>query len=153
MHTPHDLSREDCSRLLKAGVAGRVAVGTPTGPHIVPVNYAVDGESILIRTTAYSLLGTYGRGALLCFEVDQFDYELKRGWSVVVRGRGELRRRPGRARGDRPVLGTAPLGDRAAQPRRPHPVDRGDRPPARRRLGPVAAPPRAPARLTAHWCA
>src|SRR5918994_355686 len=90
MHTALDLSREDCSRLLTAGVAGRVAVGTPTGPHIVPVNYAVDGESILIRTTAYSLLGTYGRGAQLCFEVDQFDYELERGWSVVVRGRGSF---------------------------------------------------------------
>jgi len=85
--TTHDLSREDCARLLRAGVAGRVAIGTPTGPHIVPVNYAVNGESILIRTTAYSLLGTYGRGAQLCFEVDQFDYELERGWSVVVRGR------------------------------------------------------------------
>ena len=85
--TTHDLSREDCARLLRACVAGRVAIGTPTGPHIVPVNYAVNGESILIRTTAYSLLGTYGRGAQLCFEVDQFDYELERGWSVVVRGR------------------------------------------------------------------
>ena len=75
-------------------MAGRVALGTPTGPHIVPVNYAVDPrpgqESILIRTTAYSLLGTYGRGAQLCFEVDQFDYELKRGWSVVVRGRASF---------------------------------------------------------------
>ena len=44
MPMTHDLSREDCSRLLTAGVAGRVALGTPTGPHIVPVNYAVDGE-------------------------------------------------------------------------------------------------------------
>ena len=85
--TTHDLSREDCTRLLRSGVAGRVAIGTPTGPHIVPVNYAVNGETILIRTTAYSLLGTYGRGAQICFEVDQFDYELERGWSVVVRGR------------------------------------------------------------------
>ena len=88
MATSFEFSREECARLLRAGVAGRVAVGTPTGPHIVPVNYAIDEESILIRTTAYSLLGTYGRGAQLCFEVDQFDYELKRGWSVVVRGRG-----------------------------------------------------------------
>ena len=86
----HDLSREDCTRLLSAGVAGRVALATPTGPHIVPVNYAVDGEAILIRTTAYSLLGTYGRNATLCFEVDQFDYEHQRGWSVVVRGRGDF---------------------------------------------------------------
>jgi len=50
----------------------------------------VDGESVLVRTTAYSLLGTYGRNEQLCFEVDQFDYELKRGWSVVVRGRASF---------------------------------------------------------------
>ena len=90
MLTTHDLSHEDCARLLGAGMAGRVALGTPTGTHIVPVNYAVDGDSILVRTTAYSLLGTYGRGTQLCFEVDQFDYELERGWSVVVRGRASF---------------------------------------------------------------
>ena len=94
MPMSYDLSREDCSRLLMAGVAGRVALGTPDGPHIVPVNYAIDTEdgqkSVLIRTTAYSLLGTYGRDAQLCFEVDQFDHELKRGWSVVVRGRASF---------------------------------------------------------------
>ena len=90
MHTTLDLSRDDCARLLRSGVAGRVALGTPTGPHIVPVNYAVDHDSVLVRTTAYSLLGTYGRDAQVCFEVDQFDYELKRGWSVVVRGRASF---------------------------------------------------------------
>ena len=95
MPMSYDLSRDDCSRLLRAGVAGRVAIGTPDGPHIVPVNYAVDAagdgtESILVRTTAYSLLGTYGRDAQLCFEIDQFDHELKRGWSVVVRGRASF---------------------------------------------------------------
>jgi uncharacterized protein len=87
MQTIHDLSRQDCARLLDAGIAGRVALTTPTGPHIVPVNYTTDGESVLVRTTAYSLLGTYGRDALVCFEVDQFDYEAQRGWSVAVRGR------------------------------------------------------------------
>jgi nitroimidazol reductase NimA-like FMN-containing flavoprotein (pyridoxamine 5'-phosphate oxidase superfamily) len=90
----HDLSSQDCARLLTAGVAGRVALVTPDGPHIIPVNYAVDSydgqESILVRTTAYSMLGTYGRDAQVCFEVDQFDHELKRGWSVVVRGRASF---------------------------------------------------------------
>jgi uncharacterized protein len=90
MHNSVDLSREDCSRLLSAGVVGRVAIGTPTGPHIIPVNYTVDGESILLRTSAYSLLGTYGRNEQLCFEVDQFDHDLERGWSVVVRGRASF---------------------------------------------------------------
>ncbi len=87
MHTVHDLSHEDCARLLRAGVVGRVAIATPTGPHIVPVNYSVDDESVLVRTTAYSLLGTYGRDAQLCFEIDQLDHEAERGWSVSVRGR------------------------------------------------------------------
>jgi uncharacterized protein len=95
MAMSYELSRDDCARLLKAGVAGRVAIAAPDGPHILPVNYAVDvtadgDEAILVRTTAYSLIGTYGRGAPLCFEVDQFDHELKRGWSVVIRGRASF---------------------------------------------------------------
>lgn len=82
-----DISRDDCVRLLGAGIAGRVAFNTPAGPHIVPVNYVVDGPSVLVRTAAYSLFGTHGRDSMVCFEVDHFDYENHRGWSVVVRGR------------------------------------------------------------------
>src|SRR4028119_720576 len=58
-----DLSREDCAELLRAGVIGRVAVSTPTGPHIVPVNYVVMDDAIIVRTTPYSLLGSHGRNA------------------------------------------------------------------------------------------
>ena len=87
MQTVHELSRDDCHRLLDAGIAGRVALVTNDGPHVIPVNYAVDGETVLVRTTPYSLLGTYGRDAVVCFEADQFDYENQRGWSVSVRGR------------------------------------------------------------------
>jgi nitroimidazol reductase NimA-like FMN-containing flavoprotein (pyridoxamine 5'-phosphate oxidase superfamily) len=90
MRDSHDLSRDECVRLLSAGIAGRVAVTTPTGPHILPVNYAATGESILLRTTPYSLLGTYGRDTMLAFEIDQFDYEAERGWSVMVRGRADI---------------------------------------------------------------
>lgn len=90
MQTVQDLSRADCARLLNAGIAGRVGLATPTGPHVIPVNYSTDGESVLVRTTAYSLLGTYGRDAVVCFEVDQFDYEMQRGWSVAIRGRARF---------------------------------------------------------------
>lgn len=84
-----DLSHEQCVRLLGAGVTGRVALSTPDGPHIVPVNYSVVGEAIVLRTSPYSRIGTYGRGTMLAFEVDGVDNELWRGWSVVVRGRAE----------------------------------------------------------------
>jgi len=85
-----DLTQEECRRLLVSGVGGRVALSSPNGPHIVPVNYSVVDDAIIMRTSAYSLLGTYGRDSMLAFEVDQFDHERQHGWSVVARGRGEV---------------------------------------------------------------
>ncbi|WP_372729087.1 pyridoxamine 5'-phosphate oxidase family protein [Nocardioides sp.] len=84
------LGTEECRTLLNSGVVGRIAVSTPDGPHIVPVNYAVVDDSIVVRTSAYSLLGTYGRDSTLAFEVDHVDHEQQHGWSVVARGRGEF---------------------------------------------------------------
>lgn len=84
-----ELTETECRELLSAGLVARVAVCTPVGPHLVPVNYALDDETLVIRTTPYSVLGSNARGATLALEVDQFDYELQRGWSVLVRGRAE----------------------------------------------------------------
>ena len=41
MNEPFDLSTDECRELLSAGLVGRVAICTPVGPHIVPVNYGV----------------------------------------------------------------------------------------------------------------
>ena len=90
MGDPRVLSYSECEALLRAGVAGRVALSTPTGPHILPVNYSVVGGAVIIRTTPSGLLGTYGRDATLAFEVDEFDYPNQRGWSVLVRGRSDV---------------------------------------------------------------
>lgn len=90
MAETRELSTRQCENLLRAGVAGRVALSTATGPHIVPVNYSVLDESIIIRTSPYSLLGTYGRDTTLAFEIDSFDRDRERGWSVQARGRVEV---------------------------------------------------------------
>ena len=90
MADSRELSVHECEALLRAGVAGRVALSTPTGPHIVPVNYSVVERAIVVRTSPYSLLGTYGRDTTLAFEIDGFDRELERGWSVQARGRAEV---------------------------------------------------------------
>lgn len=90
MPDSRELSYSECEALLRAGVAGRVALSTPTGPQIVPVNYSIVDSSIILRTSAYSMLGTYGRDATLAFEVDHFDHPNQRGWSVVARGRAEV---------------------------------------------------------------
>lgn len=82
-----ELSWSECEALLRAGVAGRVAVATPAGPHIAPVNYSVIDGAVVIQTSPDGVLGTYGADAVLAFEVDRFDHERQRGWSVVARGR------------------------------------------------------------------
>ena len=90
MNEPTELSYEKCHELMSGGVFGRVAVSTPSGPRIVPVNYSVVDDSIVFRTAPYSVLGTYARNAQLAFEVDHVDHEAHRGWSVVATGRGSL---------------------------------------------------------------
>jgi hypothetical protein len=84
-----EIGFEECAALLRAGIVGRVAIATQDGPHIVPVNYAVVDEAVVVATSPYSVLGTYGRGGMLAFEVDGFDPETQEGWSVVARGRAE----------------------------------------------------------------
>lgn len=86
---PFELDVQECRRLLVAGEVGRVAVSAPDGPHIIPVNYRVVDDNIVFRTSPYSVLGSHAKGAVLAFEVDQFDYQEQRGWSVVARGRAE----------------------------------------------------------------
>lgn len=89
MAEPYELSLEECNRLLRSGVVGRIAITTPSGPHIIPVNYSVVDDMVVFRTTPYSVIGTYGMNAPMAFEVDHVDYEYWTGWSVLARGRGE----------------------------------------------------------------
>ncbi len=86
MAEARELDEEHCTRLLRGGVVGRIGFPTPSGLHIVPVNYSVVDHAIVIRTAPYSLLGTYGPGSPVAFEVDSFDYERHLGWSVLARG-------------------------------------------------------------------
>jgi uncharacterized protein len=95
MPDSRELDPQECERLLRAGVVGRVALSTPDGPHIIPVNYAVVDDTIVVRTSSYSVLGAHGRGAMLAFEVDHVDHDRHVGWSVVARGRGRAEVDPG----------------------------------------------------------
>lgn len=57
---PGHASRRNCAcrsrNLLVDGVVGRVARATPVGPRIVPVNYLVHEDAIVVRTAPYSRL-------------------------------------------------------------------------------------------------
>lgn len=83
---PTELAEWECEGLLRAHVVGRVGLPSPDGPHILPVNYSVVDGTIVMRTSPYGLIGTVARGARVAFQIDQFDHERHRGWSVLARG-------------------------------------------------------------------
>jgi nitroimidazol reductase NimA-like FMN-containing flavoprotein (pyridoxamine 5'-phosphate oxidase superfamily) len=81
----HVLDETECFARLRAQNVGRIGVIDADGVVIVPVNYVVDGDTIVLRTSPYGLLGLSNpqRAAL---EIDHIDNEHHRGWSVLVRG-------------------------------------------------------------------
>jgi uncharacterized protein len=81
---PHD----ECWRLLAGDEIGRLAVIAGNTPLVLPVNYAVDGATVVFRTDPGTKL-THGPRARASFEVDSFDRHRRRGWSVVATGRLE----------------------------------------------------------------
>ena len=81
------MDRQLCLRLLAADEVGRLAVVTAGAPVILPVNYALDDESIVFRTAPGTKLE--GVRGMACFEIDAFDRSTRHGWSVVVTGRLE----------------------------------------------------------------
>jgi nitroimidazol reductase NimA-like FMN-containing flavoprotein (pyridoxamine 5'-phosphate oxidase superfamily) len=78
------IGSDECRRLLAQDVIGRIAVVIGATPMILPVNYTLDGEDIVIRTMPGSRLDV-GQGHA-AFEVDSFDRETQTGWSVLVTG-------------------------------------------------------------------
>lgn len=78
-----------CWGYLASQSLGRLAVIDQDGtPEIFPINYAVDGESIVFRSAAGSKLDALATNSHVCFEADGWTEET--GWSVIVDGRGEV---------------------------------------------------------------
>jgi len=86
-----DLSPDECWELITTTPVGRIAWTASNGPVVVPVNFAVNGRSIKVRTTAYSSMVQDADGERVAFEVDHIDETTRTGWSVLVRGRAEVR--------------------------------------------------------------
>jgi nitroimidazol reductase NimA-like FMN-containing flavoprotein (pyridoxamine 5'-phosphate oxidase superfamily) len=80
------LTPAECFDLLSPGGVGRVAFTTADGPVVLPVNYAMAGQTVIFRTAPDTLLAGY-LDCLAGFEVDGLDEALSQGWSVLVTGR------------------------------------------------------------------
>lgn len=80
------LDRDECLRLLSTATLGRIGLTTGALPTVLPVNFLLDGEEILVRTSEGSKLQAATDNAVVAFESDDFDPLYHSGWSVVVTG-------------------------------------------------------------------
>ena len=67
---------------------GRLGTGGPS-PGILPVNYIVDGRSVVFHTAAGKKLAAVDQRERVVFEVDHIEPGSARGWSVLLRGFAE----------------------------------------------------------------
>ncbi len=80
-----ELDRAECLQLLGWEALGRLAISVPDhGPEIVPVNFVLDGDSVVFRCAPARAAKLTGRRA--SFEIDRVDPHHRLGWSVVVSG-------------------------------------------------------------------
>jgi hypothetical protein len=80
------LGRQECLRLLSTGTIGRIGITSRALPAILPINYRVDGDRILFRTSPGTKLDAATHNAVVAFEVDHVDPIYHSGWSVLVTG-------------------------------------------------------------------
>ena len=84
----HVIPAEECYRLLAGHEFGRIGVVADHYPLILPVNYRLDGTTVVIRTHAGTILHA-AEHANVTFEVDEIDRASRSGWSVLLRATAE----------------------------------------------------------------
>lgn len=84
-----EMSDIDCDLLLQQMAVGRIAFTFAGQPLIMPVNYRyVDGD-ILFRSFQGQKFHAAMARQRVCFEIDNWDDELRLGWSIIVKGHAE----------------------------------------------------------------
>ncbi|CNG77688.1 pyridoxamine 5'-phosphate oxidase-like FMN-binding protein [Mycobacterium tuberculosis] len=80
------LDEDECRRLLERAEIGRIVFTHHALPAVQPVNFAVAGGDIVIRTSPASRLAKAAADTIVAFEIDEFDTAAETGWSVVAVG-------------------------------------------------------------------
>ncbi len=83
------LTEEQCGELLASQSFGRVGVTVGGLPVIMPVNYAFDDGTVVFRSGPGTKLRAVSSGAVIAFEIDNWDSVRGTGWSVLAVGRAE----------------------------------------------------------------
>ena len=81
------LSQAECWQLVRSQGVGRFASNQPRrGPHVVPVNYVVHDDLLIVFRTGAGMKLQSLRHGLVTIQVDEIDRVHHTGWSVIVEG-------------------------------------------------------------------
>ena len=80
------LSNDECRRFLESARVGRIAFIDHGEPVILPITMGMWGRSIVFSTGPGSKLSAAIMHQPVAVEIDAWDAEAKRGWSVLVKG-------------------------------------------------------------------
>jgi nitroimidazol reductase NimA-like FMN-containing flavoprotein (pyridoxamine 5'-phosphate oxidase superfamily) len=83
------LDPEECRSLLTLTRVGRIVFTHRALPAVQPVNFVLEREAIVIRTSNGSKLAAAARNAVVAFQIDEIDPDGHGGWSVTVIGHAE----------------------------------------------------------------
>jgi nitroimidazol reductase NimA-like FMN-containing flavoprotein (pyridoxamine 5'-phosphate oxidase superfamily) len=81
-----ELPVDECWRRLALVPAGRLCFVENGEPMVLPVNHAVDGHRLVLRTASGTALHRVAIGRSVAYEADDLMPVTREGWSVVVRG-------------------------------------------------------------------
>lgn len=82
-----ELTPEECRRYVAAGGIGRFLYDDKTrGPVALPVNFEMDGDDVVFRTSSDASLADGLHDRRVSFDVDHIDDTLGEGWSVLLSG-------------------------------------------------------------------
>jgi nitroimidazol reductase NimA-like FMN-containing flavoprotein (pyridoxamine 5'-phosphate oxidase superfamily) len=84
------LTEDEARELLAKGQVGRVGITIGALPAIFPVNYRIIDGAIVFRTSPGSKMSAAARGAVVAFEVDDYQLADRSGWSVLAVGPSEV---------------------------------------------------------------
>lgn len=80
------MSFDECLRALASRGVGRIALTHRALPVVFPVNYVMDGHSVVLRTRPGTALAAARDEVVVAFEIDDIDERSRAGWSVLLTG-------------------------------------------------------------------
>jgi uncharacterized protein len=85
-----ELGRAECLELLRRAHIARVVLSIRCVPVALPVNAAVQDESVIFSTDSGSKLTAAVEGQVVSVEADDIDPTYRTGWSVLLTGKAQL---------------------------------------------------------------